>query len=68
LKNESVDGVISLWKLPDAPAGKFLRNLRLAKPYLPIIALLIQKISNRKFLPGALASKLFLTTMSAMTF
>ena len=39
LKNESVDGVISLWKLPEAPAGKFLRNLRLAKPYLPIIAL-----------------------------
>lgn len=39
LKNESVDGVISAWKLPDAPAGKFLRNLRLAKPYLPIIAM-----------------------------
>jgi DNA-binding response OmpR family regulator len=39
LKNESVDGVISSWKLPDAPAGKFLRNLRLAKPYLPIIAM-----------------------------
>jgi DNA-binding NtrC family response regulator len=39
LKNESVDGVISSWKLPDAPAGKFLRNLRLAKPHLPIIAM-----------------------------
>ena len=38
LKNESVDGVISRWDLPDAPAGKFLRTLRLAKPYLPIIA------------------------------
>ena len=43
LKSESVDGVISLWKLPDLPAGKFLRNLRLAKPYLPIIAMVDAK-------------------------
>jgi DNA-binding NarL/FixJ family response regulator len=38
LKNESVDSVISIWDLPDAPDGQFLKNLRLAKPYLPIIA------------------------------
>lgn len=38
LKNESVNAVLSRWNLPDAPAGKFLLNLRLAKPYLPIIA------------------------------
>jgi len=37
LKTDSVDGVISFWNLPDAPAGKFLRNLRLAKPYLPVV-------------------------------
>lgn len=54
LKNESVNGVISLWDLPDAPAGKFLRNLRLAKPYLPIIAVvdannIEQEIAARSF-------------------
>lgn len=38
LKNESVDGVISKWNLPDAPNGRFLTNLRLAKPYMPVIA------------------------------
>ncbi len=38
LKNESVDSVISKWDLPDAPDGRFLRNLRLAKPYMPVIA------------------------------
>ncbi len=43
LKNESVDGVISLWNLPGLPAGKFLRNLRLAKPYLPVIAMVDAK-------------------------
>jgi DNA-binding NarL/FixJ family response regulator len=39
LKNESVDGVISKWNLPDAPNGRFLTNLRLAKPYMPVIAI-----------------------------
>lgn len=38
LKNENVDSVISRWDLPDAPDGQFLRNLRLAKPYMPVIA------------------------------
>jgi DNA-binding NarL/FixJ family response regulator len=38
LKNENVNSVISKWNLPDAPDGRFLRNLRLAKPYLPVIA------------------------------
>lgn len=38
LKNENVNSVISRWNLPDAPDGRFLRNLRLAKPYLPVIA------------------------------
>ena len=38
LKNESVNSVISKWDLPDAPDGQFLKNLRLAKPYMPIIA------------------------------
>jgi DNA-binding NarL/FixJ family response regulator len=37
LKNESVDSVISAWDLTDAPDGRFLKNLRLAKPYIPII-------------------------------
>ncbi len=39
LKNESVDSVISKWDLPDAPDGQFLKNLRLAKPYMPVIAI-----------------------------
>ncbi len=38
LKNENVDSVISKWNLSDAPDGRFLRNLRLARPYLPVIA------------------------------
>jgi DNA-binding NtrC family response regulator len=38
LKNENVNSVISTWDLPDAPDGQFLKNLRLAKPYMPIIA------------------------------
>ena len=38
LKNENVSSVISKWDLPDAPDGQFLKNLRLAKPYMPIIA------------------------------
>jgi DNA-binding NarL/FixJ family response regulator len=39
LKNEHVDSVISTWDLPDAPDGQFLKNLRLAKPYMPVIAI-----------------------------
>jgi len=39
LKNENVDSVISRWNLPDAPDGRFLRNLRLARPYIPVIAI-----------------------------
>ncbi len=38
LKNENVDSIISTWNLPDAPDGRFLRSLRAAKPYMPIIA------------------------------
>ena len=38
LKNEHVDSVISKWDLPDARDGQFLKNLRLAKPYMPVIA------------------------------
>jgi len=38
LKNECVDSVISKWDLTDAPNGRFLKNLRLAKPYIPVIA------------------------------
>jgi DNA-binding NarL/FixJ family response regulator len=37
LKNECVDSVISKWSLPDSPDGRFLMNLRLAKPYIPVI-------------------------------
>ncbi|HBG28814.1 MAG: hypothetical protein A2Y10_06870 [Planctomycetes bacterium GWF2_41_51] len=62
LKNEKVDGVISLWNLPDAPAGKFLLNLRLAKPYLPIIAVvdadnIEQEIAARSIGSTAVLSK-----------
>lgn len=39
LKNEHVDSVISKWDLPDAENGRFLKNLRLAKPYIPVIAI-----------------------------
>ncbi|MBU1260169.1 MAG: hypothetical protein KJ757_05390 [Planctomycetes bacterium] len=39
LKTECVDSVISKWNLPDAPNGQFLKNLRLAKPYIPVIAI-----------------------------
>jgi DNA-binding NarL/FixJ family response regulator len=38
LKNEHVDSVISKWDLPDARDGRFLKSLRLAKPYMPVIA------------------------------
>jgi len=38
LKNENVDSIISRWDLPDSPDGQFLKSLRLAKPYMPIIA------------------------------
>ena len=39
LKNEHVDSVISKWDLSDARDGRFLKNLRLAKPYMPVIAI-----------------------------
>ena len=39
LKNEHVDSVISKWDLPDARDGRFLKSLRLAKPYMPVIAI-----------------------------
>jgi DNA-binding NarL/FixJ family response regulator len=39
LKSEHVDSVISSWDLPDAPDGQFLRRVRLAKPYMPVIAI-----------------------------
>lgn len=37
LKNENVDSIISSWNLPDAPNGRFVKALRSAKPYLPVI-------------------------------
>lgn len=39
LKNENVNSIISRWNLPDGPDGQFLRSLRSAKPYMPIIAI-----------------------------
>ena len=38
LKEERIDTVISHWELMDIPAGKFLRNVREAKPSTPTIA------------------------------
>jgi DNA-binding NarL/FixJ family response regulator len=38
LKSENVNSIISAWNLPDFPDGRFLRALRLAKPYMPVIA------------------------------
>jgi DNA-binding NarL/FixJ family response regulator len=37
LKNENIDSIISSWNLPDAPNGRFVKALRSAKPYLPVI-------------------------------
>lgn len=37
LKNENFDSIISSWNLPDAPNGRFVKTLRSAKPYLPVI-------------------------------
>jgi DNA-binding NarL/FixJ family response regulator len=39
LKNENVDSVISAWDLPDAADGRFLKSLRLAKPYMSVIVI-----------------------------
>ena len=39
LKNEKVNSVISRWDLDDMPDGRFLKTLKLAKPYIPTIAL-----------------------------
>ena len=38
LKEEKIDTVISHWELVDMPDGKFLRNIREAKPSTPTIA------------------------------
>jgi DNA-binding NarL/FixJ family response regulator len=38
LKEERIDTVISHWDIMDMPAGKFLRNVREAKPSTPTIA------------------------------
>jgi len=37
LKNENVDSIISNWNLSDAPDGRFVKALRNAKPYLPVV-------------------------------
>jgi len=37
LKNENVNSIICSWNLPDAPNGRFVKTLRSAKPYLPVI-------------------------------
>jgi DNA-binding NarL/FixJ family response regulator len=39
LKNEKVNSVISRWDLDDMPDGRFLKSLKAAKPYIPMIAL-----------------------------
>jgi len=38
LKSQNFDSVISTWDLPDSRDGKFIKSLRRAKPYLPVIA------------------------------
>jgi len=39
LKNEKVNSVISRWDLDDMPDGRFLESFKVAKPYIPTIAL-----------------------------
>lgn len=45
LKNQDFDSVVSNWHLEDMPNGKFLRNLRAVKPYMPTIAFI--KVHDR---------------------
>jgi DNA-binding NarL/FixJ family response regulator len=40
LKNENVSSIISRWNLPDSPDGRFVRAVRSAKPYLPVIVVI----------------------------
>ncbi|PKL47300.1 MAG: hypothetical protein CVV39_05945 [Planctomycetes bacterium HGW-Planctomycetes-1] len=61
LKTECVDSVISKWNLPDFPDGQFLKNLRLAKPYIPVIAVVdsnnaVQEIAARSIGTAAVLS------------
>ncbi len=61
LKTECVDSVISKWDLPDSPDGLFLKNLRLAKPYIPVIAVVdsnneVQEIAARSIGAAAVLS------------
>lgn len=43
LKNQNIDSIISRWDLPDARGGKLLKAVKLAKPNLPIIAVVEPK-------------------------
>jgi DNA-binding NarL/FixJ family response regulator len=52
LKNENIDSIICNWNLPDAPNGRFVKTLRSAKPYLPVIVVVqaansVQEIAAR---------------------
>ncbi len=38
LKKEKIDTVVSHWELIDVPDGRFLKNVREAKPFTPTIA------------------------------
>lgn len=37
LREEKIDAVVSEWELDDMPNGKFMRNIRAAKPATPTI-------------------------------
>ena len=39
LKTENFDSIVSRWDLADMKNGKFIKNLRLIKPHMPIIAI-----------------------------
>ena len=40
LKTENFDSVICRWDLADMKDGRFLKSLRLAKPYIPTIVII----------------------------
>ena len=40
LKSERYDSVVCRWDLADMPGGRFLKSLRIAKPGLPLIAVI----------------------------
>lgn len=76
LKNENVDSIICTWDLPDAADGRFLKTLRLAKPYVPIIAIvrsndIRQEIAARSIgvtavLSSDVTEEVFIRTVSSV--